>query len=183
VLGVALIIAGCASTPPPKRPPPVDSGPKRQLELAQAFEAGSDLRRAIYMYQLIANSTPRSSVTNEATRKSAVLTGSVRNPERSDSLSLQWFRRYLSLPISPDERENAELCIFLFDRLFTQRRHSMFYAAKADSLQEVVRRQGGTIAAQTQRILDLEREVRNANAEVRRMKEIDVRLSQTPKRR
>jgi hypothetical protein len=135
------------------------------------------------MYQLIANTTPRSSVTNEATRKSAVLTGSVRNPERSDSLSLQWFRRYLSLPITPAERENAELSISLLDRVLTQQRHGMFYAAKADSLQEVVRRQGETIASQSQRILGLEREVRNANAEVRRMKEIDVRLSQSNKRR
>jgi|WetSurMetagenome_2_1015567.scaffolds.fasta_scaffold305998_2 hypothetical protein len=182
-LCAALILAGCASPQPPRIKPSVDTGPKRQLDLARAFETGSDLRRAIYLYQMIATDNTRSPVTIEATRKAAVLTGSVRNPERSDSLSLQWFKKYLSLPITPAERENAELCISLLDRVLTQQRHGMYYAAKADSLQEVIRHLGTALVSQSQRVLELERETRNANAEVKRMKDIDVRLSQSRRRR
>jgi hypothetical protein len=179
-----LILAGCASTPPPSpRKVDVDAGPRRQLDLARAFETGADLRRAVYLYQMIASDNSRTPVTIEATRKSAVLMGSVRNPERSDSLSLVWFKKYLSLPITPAERENAELCISLLDRVLTQQRHAMRYAAKADSLQDVIGHMGDVFSSQSKRILDLERDARNANAEVRRMKDIDVRLSQSRRRR
>jgi hypothetical protein len=181
-LFVLMALAGCSSTQQPGRPE-ADLEVKRQLELARSFESRSDLRRASHMYEMIAQTYPRSAATIEATRKAAILYGSVRNPGRNDSLAQYWFRKAVGLPISQDERDQAELCVSLLDRVRAHQQQARANALLADSLQLVIDRQWGTISYQSRRIQELEREIAAATEEMKKLKDVDVRLSQSRRRR
>jgi len=144
---------------------------------ADSLEGAMAIRAAAEAYGTIADQYPQSSVYSQAVRKAALLTAVELNPARNDSLALRWFAAYLALPSRKEEREVAQVCYSLLQRFRVLQDEMMKRSTAADSLSGVVRRMGTSMSAEQRRIADLEAEISQVQGELRRLKEIDVKLS------
>lgn len=180
----AAVLALCAvSCVPPSASEP-NTGPAmseadRQLALASTFVQGGDLKRALYIYTMVADENPLSPAGATATHMAAVVLTSLRNPSRNDSLGAVWFKKTLARTRASNERIQAEVALALLDRLNLQAADIRRHRTVVDSLNRVIRRQSGTILSQTRRLSDMEREVVAAKGQVQRIKELDENLSRT----
>jgi hypothetical protein len=146
---------------------------------ADSLEQVKAIRSAAETYGTIADQYPQSSVYPQAVRKAALLTATELNPARNDSLALRWFAAYLALPTKKEEHEVAQVCFSLLQRLRVLQEEMIKRTGAADSLGGVVRRLGTTMSAEQRRIADLEAELTQVQGELRRLKEIDLRLSKS----
>ncbi len=175
VLVTTLAFATC--NPPPGVVAAYPSESERQLVLAQQLAQAGEYRRAIHLCSIVAEQAPGTEAGATATLRTALMLSSPRNPERNDSLAIQWFRATIARTKSLDERLQAEVSIALLDRLLFQSRDAHRQRVLVDSLQLAVRRQSGTILSQTRRLMDMEREVVATRDELKRIRDIDIRLS------
>jgi hypothetical protein len=128
---------------------------------------------------MIAERFPNASAFPFAVRKAALLYASTANPGHSDSLSLLWWRRYLELPVLPQEKENAILTVNLLVAVDSLCLGLARQTTLADSLFSLSRKQTNALSAQERRIQDLDAELHRTAEELRKLKEIDVKLSKT----
>jgi hypothetical protein len=159
-----------------------ESEARRLLEVARALETSRDLKEAAHQYSMIAERFPNAIVFPVAVRRAALLYANTANPGHSDSLSLFWWRRYLELPVLPQEKENATLAVNLLSAVDSLRLGLARQTTLADSLFSLSRKQTNALSAQEKRIQDLEAELHHTAEELRKLKEIDVKLSKTRKR-
>lgn len=181
--GLSILLLATAVTFVSCNPPPgvVESSrpseTERQLFLAQQLAQAGEYRRAIHLNSIVAEQEPETDAGATATLRTALLLASPRNPERNDSLAIQWFRATIARTKTADERLQAEVSIALLDRLRVQSRDAHRQRVLVDSLQLALRRQSGTILSQTRRLMEMEREVVAARDELQRIRDIDIRLS------
>ena len=99
--------------------------------------------------------------------------------QKNDSAAYRWYIAYLGLSLSKPERENVRVSVELLHRiLLLHAQLSQMYTA-ADSLNVLTKRQASSITADSHRIQELELQVQNAQAELKKIKEIDLRLSKS----
>jgi hypothetical protein len=176
VLVLAFTLAGCFSSGSTRSP---EAAAVALFNRADSLEAQMAIRSAAEVYGMIADQYPQSSVYPQAVRKAALLTATELNPARNDSLALRWFAAYLALPTKREEREVAQVCYSLLQRMRVLQEEMMKRTGAADSLGGVVRRLGATVSAEQRRIVDLEAELTQVQGELRRLKEIDLKLSKS----
>jgi len=177
---LALLAIACA---PPGLTPAQKEEADRQLELARAMETTQDLRRALHMYTIVAETYAQSPQGALAAQRAAMLYARPGNLQRNDSLALFWFRTAVARIESPDMRDQIQLSMFLLDRSALQKQELRRTRIIADSLQLIVRRQGATIASQTRRMGELERTLGATSTELRRLKDVDVQISRSQQQR
>lgn len=156
---------------------------RRKMELARALEASGALREATHEYAMIAEQYVDADIRPAAVRKAAHLSVHPQNPARSDSAALSWLQIFQGLPVSIEERENAAVLASVIKRLDSVEHLNAWQSATADSLFLVAKKQFVTIASQGKRIKDLETELEQSVSELKKLKEIDVRVSKSRRNR
>jgi hypothetical protein len=179
-LVVTVAIGGCATRE--GLTPAQRADAEHILDLAHSFETTADLRRATDLYTSVAETYPHSDAGAQAAYKAGLLRVNPHNPVRNDTLALLWFRTALARPLGPDERDNADVCIAMLEHLGELRQDLDLHWRMVDSLRSLARRQGVTIAAYQRRNLELEQQLFASTVELKKMKDVDVRLARTRQR-
>ncbi len=177
MMTIGLFLAGCAGTFESRTADLVTY----HMRMADSLEQEMALKPAAEHYALVATEFPQTTAYPIAVRKAAMLYASEFNPARNDSLALRWFTACLGLPLKKTDRENIQTFIALLQRVRILQEEVTRRIASADSLTSIARRQTGTVATDLRRIQDLEAELQQTQKELKRMKEIDLRLSKSRK--
>jgi hypothetical protein len=177
----AVVITGCAPRGglSPEQRAEADQG----LGLARSYENTGDLRRATDVYTSIAETYPRSDAGAGAAYRAALLLVNPRNPVRDDALALVWFRTALGRPIPPDDRGYAEIFVSQLNHLAELRQEVDLHWRMNDSLRNVVRRQGLSIASYHRRSEELEQQLFAANVELKKLKDVDIQIARSRRSR
>jgi hypothetical protein len=174
LLILALIIgAGCSSLNRERVPTGLAAF---HMNIADSLERHMELRQAAAHYSFVAEEYPRSPEYRRAVRKAALLYSSELNPARNDSMALRWFTAYLALPMVRPEREDVQTSISLLREIRLLRGELAHRLQISDSIAVAAKRQGQLL---TRRIQDLEEELAQVQAELDKLKEIDLRLSKS----
>lgn len=152
---------------------------RRQVELARTLEAASNLREAAHEYSIVALRYPNSSVWPTAVRKTALLFASPLNSSRNDSISLAWFNVYQALPLNPQEKDVVQSHIALQGRMRALDDELDRQKEVNDSLTVTVKKLSATVTAHGRRTQELEAQLRQTSGELKKLKDVDVRLSKS----
>jgi hypothetical protein len=147
------------------------------MRLADSLQTELALRAATMEYTTVAQLYPQSGYYADAVRNAALLYSNPLNPLMNDSLSLYWFERYLSLRPPREERAKAEVYVTMLNRIMQLRAEITRRNVVGDSLQSILRRQAGELTARSRRVSDLENELQRTNDELRRLREVDIRIN------
>jgi len=177
----AAVFAGCA--PRGGLSPEQRAEAEHVLDLARSYENTGDLRRATDVYTSIAETYPRSDAGAGAAYKAAIILVNPHNPVRDDALALVWFRTALGRPIPPDNRGLAETFVSQLEHLEELRQDLDLHWRMNDSLRNVVRRQGLTIVSYHRRAEQLEQQLFAANVELKKLKDVDIQIARSRRRR
>ena len=151
-----------------------ESQAKRHMRLAISFEKGSSLRQALAEYTIVAEHFKNSTAYPAAVRKVAVLNCNPHVPFASDSAALYWFRTYLALDPPARDRESAQVCIALLQRLAMLNEQVARTTATSDSLLAVSRKQSAELSNKIRRLQEAESTLNEVNSRLRRMKDVDM---------
>jgi cell division septation protein DedD len=83
------------------------------------------------------------------------------------------------MPLTPEEKENATLYVAMIERINGLQAQLSSLVSEKDRLLDVTRKQSDDIVTGTQRIGELEAELAKAQDELKKMKEVDVRMQQS----
>jgi hypothetical protein len=180
-LVLTMAVAGCA--PPQELTPAQRAEAEHLIDLARSFETTADLRRATDLYTSVAESYPHSDAGAEAAYKAGLLRVNPHNPVRNDTLALAWFHTAMTRPIAPDERDHTEVCIALLEHMDELRQDLDLHWRLADSLRSLARRQGVSIAAYQRRNQELEQQLFASTVELKKLKDVDIRIARSRQRR
>jgi transposase-like protein len=173
---IAALLYGCSSSDIVSD---VEVQALRHMAIADTLEHASAFQEATLEYKIVAERFPLSSVYATAVRKTALLLGSPTNPAANDSASLYWLNIYIGLTTSPEEKQIIQMYLNVVGRVKVLRDSLTRKSAINDSLLAVTRKQGGEAVTRARRILELEAELQKASNELRKLKEIDVRISKS----
>jgi len=170
----ATLLAGCGTL---VGEPGEEAEARRQVELARTLEAASNLREAAHEYSIVAQRYPNASVWPTAVRKAALLYANPLNSARNDSISLIWFTAYQALPLNPQEKDLVQSHVSLQGRMRALDDELGRQKDLNDSLSATLKKLSATVAAQGRRTQELEAQLRQTSDELKKLKEVDVRLS------
>jgi hypothetical protein len=173
---IAVLLYGCSSSGIVND---VEVQALRHMAIADTLERASALKEATLEYKIVAGHFPSSSVHATAVRKTALLFSSPANPAANDSASLYWLNIYLDLTKSPEEKQIIQMYLKMVGRAKVLHDSLTRQAAVNDSLVAVARRLGGETASRARRVQELESELQKASNELRKLKEIDMRISKS----
>lgn len=142
-----------------------------RMKIADSLEAASAIHEAAEAYSNVAKQYPTSSFYKKAVRKAAYLYCSPLNPVVEDSASLQWFQVYTSLPISNEEKTNADLYIFLLKRIITLQKG-------IENLAASFKKQNYELSSRSNQVRELEVQLEKTKQELNKLKDIDVKVYQ-----
>jgi hypothetical protein len=149
----------------------------RHMAIADTLETASALKEATFEYKLVAEHFPSSNVHATAVRKAALLFSSPANPVANDSASFYWLNIYLGLTKSPEEKQIIQMYLDMVGQVKILRDSITHQTVLHDSLVAVARKHVGETASRARRVQELESELQKASNELRKLKEIDVRIS------
>jgi hypothetical protein len=152
---------------------------RKHIVLADSLERVASLRESLLEYRLVAERYPSSTVYEGAVLKTALLYSDPENPAANDSASLFWFNRYLTLTPMEGEKQIIRMYLETFDHTKTLRDSLRIAASTNDSLVSTIKRQTGDAAARIKRVQELESELQRASLELKKLKEVDLRISKS----
>ena len=171
-----LALAGCSLFQGTSSP---EGRVSRRMHIADSLEHEGAFQKAAAEYATVAERFPGSIDYPIAVRRAALMYSISPYSQKNDSAAYRWYITYLSLSLSKPERENVRVSVELLHRiLLLHAQLSQMYTA-ADSLNVLTKRQASSITADSHRIQELELQVQNAQAELKKIKEIDLRLSKS----
>jgi len=179
LLAAGLLLAGCgpfSDTPSPSSPS------SRRMRIADSLEQEGLYQQAAVAYAQVATSFPRSSYYPTAVRRAALLYSLSPPTMANDSAAYRWYRAYLGLPLDKWDREDARISVELLGRILSLRAQIVQLYIATDSLSVLTKRQAATISADARRTQEIEQQLQQAQSELRKIKEIDLRLSKTRNR-
>jgi len=179
-IALTCVMSGCATLTGESA---ADADARKHLDLARSLEASSALREAADEYSIIAEQFPASSAYPTAVRKAALLYARPDNPDRNDSLARFWFHAYQELPLQGQEKDLLGVVAMLYRQVDSLSADNSHRQSAVDSLTASSRRQAGTATAQAKRVRELEGELERAVEELKKLKEIDVQLSKSRRKR
>ncbi len=175
----ALVVSGCGLFPDARNP---DSKVGRRMNVADSLEQEGQFQAAAAAYVSVAERFPESSFYPTAVRRAALMYSISPYSDGNDSAAYRWYIRYLALPLSKPERENVRVSVELLHRILSLRAQVTQMYTAADSLTVLSKRQSALLTADAHRMQDLELQIQNAQAELKKIKEMDIRLSKSMNR-
>ena len=169
---LAALLPSCGGSRGARDPVP----PERHLAAADSLERRQIYTQATLEYLLVAQRYPGTPQHPTAVLKTALLYSNPRNPAVNDSIAAYWFDVYRNTYADTDEAAMVELYAGLNERIRMLRGDLRRQTASYDSLAAVGRRQASDLSARTRRIQELEAELAKTSGELKRLKEIDLRL-------
>jgi len=149
---------------------------ERHMDLAEKLERAASLREATFEYTLVAQLFPSSESYPVAVRKAALLYANPKNPAKNDSAARYWFQKYLELDLTPEERDLAVQFSHMTQTTTLLEAAAARRGGTADSLHAVVKKQTTDLAAKSKRVQELEAELIKVSQELKKLREIDVRM-------
>jgi hypothetical protein len=149
------------------------------MQLADSLEQEGKFQSAALQYAKVAEEFPRSSFYPSAVRRAALMYSISPFSARNDSAAYRWYVAYLSLPLKKPERENVRVSTELLYRILRLHVQIEKISATSDSLTVMTKRQTASLNADSHRMQELELQLEHAQAELRKIKEIDLRLSKS----
>jgi hypothetical protein len=171
----AATMAGCGSAVGDRTTEEAQA--RRQVDLARSLETASNLREAAHEYLIVAQQYRNSSVWPTAVRKAALLYANPLNPAHNDSISLACFTAYQTVPLSPQEKDLVQSHMAMQGRVKALDDELGRQKDVTDSLSSVTKRLAATVTSQGRRTQELELQLRQTSDELKKLKEVDVRLS------
>ena len=176
VLILCFCLAGCVSQFHNSR---LESKARSHIENAVMLENSSAYHRADREYAIVAERYPSTSFYKHAVWKAALLNIHPDNSEIDTSAAHFWLNVYLGLALPPEEKENATLYVALLERINGLQAQLSSLVAEKDKFLVVTRKQSGDIVTCTQRLGELEAELVQAQDELEKLKEVDVRMQRS----
>ena len=149
---VLLVMAGCAGNRSLSTNDEAAAG--AHMRLADSLAKAGSLAEAALEYELVAEDYPASRFYRTAVRNAAYLHCNPSNPGFDENAALYWFNIYHDLNISKTEKTSVELCIGLLNKIVSLR------------------------TKMTLRAADLEQQVKSANEELKKLKDLDIKIHQ-----
>jgi hypothetical protein len=172
----ALALPGCALLTEPSGP---EEAAGNRIRLADSLEHEGKFLGAALQYSAAAEEYPQSSYYPTAVRRAALMYSISPYSAGNDSAAYRWYLAYLALPLKKAERENVRVSVELLHRiLLLHAQISQIYTA-TDSLTVVTKRQSAQLNADGHRMQGLELDLQRAQAELKKIKEMDLRLSKS----
>ncbi len=153
---------------------------RQHMHLADSLESVSAYREAAFEYGIVAELYPHSSFYPAAARQAAFLHLHPDNDGANDSIALYWFHEYMKASPPSPERRAVEVCVSLLERIQALEGAIELQKATSDSLAAVTKRQAGemlTLSGRAKQVQALEAELKKANEELEKLREVDVRVS------
>jgi cell division septation protein DedD len=176
VIILCFFLAGCVSQ---SRSLKLESQARSHMERAAALEDSSAYHQAAQEYAIVAERYPSTSYYKGAVWKVALLNIHPANSKIDTSAARFWLNVYLGLPLTPEEKENATLYVAMLERINGLQAELSSYVAEKDKLLAVTRKQSSDIVTGTQRLGELEAELAKARDELKKLKEVDVRMQRS----
>ena len=152
---------------------------QRHMAIADTRERASAFKTATGEYLLVAERYPSTSVYPLAVRKVGLLLGSPSNPAANDSASRYWLNTYLTLAETPEEKQLIQMYLRMAYRVVSLRDSLEIQTASIDSLTALTHKQLSEATSRNHRLQELGAELQRVSAELRKLKEIDVRISKS----
>lgn len=152
---------------------------QRHMAIADTLERSSALKEATLEYTIVAERFPSTVVHSAAVRKAALLLSAPSNPAANDSASLYWLNTYLTITRSTEEKQIIQMYLRMVDRVKGLRDSLVRQTIANDSLAITARKQTNDASARGRRVQELEAELEKASSELKKLKEIDVRMSKS----
>jgi len=179
LLAAGFILTGCGGFSDTRSP---SSYAARRMQIADSLEQEGLLLQAADVYGQVATRFPRSPQYPTAVRRAALLYSMGPPTIANDSTAYRWYQAYLALPIEKAEREDARISLELLRRILTlDAQLAQMYSA-ADSLTVLTKRQAALMSADAHRMQEIEQQLQQAQSELAKIKEIDLRLSKSRNR-
>jgi cell division septation protein DedD len=176
VIILCFFLADCATQ---FRETKLDSQARSHMERAAALEDSSAYHQAAREYAIVAGRYSSTGYYKGAVRKAALLNIHPANSKMDTSAARFWLDVYLGLQLTPEEKENATLYISMIERINGLQSQLSSLVSEKDNLLDVTRKQSGDIVTGTQRVGELEAELAKVRDELRKMKEVDVRMQRS----
>jgi len=167
-------LVGCSV--PLNRSSDVELQAQGYMHRAAAFEYAREYNQAAKEYALVAERFSSTSYHKAAVRKAALLNIHPSNSEIDPKAAMHWLKIYLTLPLSPEEKEDAQFHMAMLKDI--NRLQAEIARQKADNqtLRTGTLEQSAKITADTQRIKELEAELAQLREQLEEMKEVDLRM-------
>jgi hypothetical protein len=140
-----------------------------QMKIADSLEAASAIHEAAGYYASVAIKHPTASFYKKAVLKAASLYCNPFNTSIEDSVALAWFRVYVGLPVSKEEKQHATIFISLLERIITLQ-HGI------ENLGSSLKKQIQETTSHDEKIRDLENQIQETKEELEKLKDIDVKV-------
>lgn len=176
VAAASTSLSGCGTAKPQAGE---DSEAQREIAVADSLSRSSHFAQAAAAYASVAAHHPTSSVYARAARNAGLLFASPANPAHDDSVAISWLTVYANLPASDEERDGISLLINTLQETITLRATSARLTVEADSLYVVSKKQSAAILVEQKKSRDLEERLKEAVAELARLKSVDVRTARS----
>ena len=173
VVILCFLIAGCFSQVRSSRS---ELQAQNHMDRAAALEDASEYHRAAQEYSIVAERYPSTHYYKTAVWKAALLNIHPANTEIDYNAALYWLQVYLGLPLSPEEKDNSKLYVAMLEHINALESMLSAFVAETEKLQAETQKQSGDIVTATQRLSQLEADLTHAQAELVKMKEVDVRM-------
>jgi len=167
------LVAGCFSQSRNSRS---ELQARNHMNHAAALEDAAEYHRAAQEYSVVAERYPAASYYKTAVWKAAVLNIHPASSKIDYNAALHWLQVYLGLPLSSEEKDRADLYVGMLTHINDLESILSAFAAEKVELQAMTQKQSSDIVAATQRLDQLEADLAHANAELKKMKEVDVRM-------
>jgi len=149
----------------------------RRMMFADSLEQEGLYQQAAVTYAQVATRFPKSGQYPLAVRKAAALFSLSAPTIANDSAAYRWYQAYLGLPLEKSERENARISVELLSRILSLHAQIVQLYTATDSLSVLTKRQAASVTADARRIQEVEQQLQQAQSELAKIKEIDLRLS------
>ncbi|HUV78365.1 MAG TPA: SPOR domain-containing protein [Desulfobacterales bacterium] len=173
VVILCFLVAGCFSQ---FRGSESELQARNHMDRAVALEDASEYHQAAQEYSIVAERYPSTNYYKTAVWKAALLNIHPANSKIDYNAALYWLKVYLGLPLSPEDKESAALYVAMLEHINVLESILSAFAAEKENLQAVAQKQSSDLVTVTQRLSQLEADLTQAQAELIKMKEVDVRM-------
>lgn len=146
------------------------------MRRAEALEDAQEYHQAAEEYAIVAESYTSTRHYKPAVRKIALLNIHPENSEADTSKAIHWLQIYLTLPLTPEEKESAQLHIAMLENINRLQAEIARQNENNNKLRTVTQKQSNKITADMQRMKELETELAQARIQLEEMKEVDLRM-------
>ncbi len=158
------------------QPPPSDDQARTLIETAITCESSGKYHKAVQEYISVAEKFPDSRYTKDAIRKIVLLNTHPDNKNADMKTAIQWLKRYLTLPLTHEEKEGEELRLALLEQTTRLQTKLSRITAEKINLKTVKYKQSGKLAEAEQHVKELETKLARARIQLEEMKEVDLRM-------